>query len=361
MTFRGKVLIVGPAWVGDMVMAQSLYRLLKQREPDVEIHVLAPAWSLPLLARMPEVAAGIELPAAHGELALAARWDLGRRLRGEAFERAIVLPRSLKAALVPFFARIPRRTGYLGEWRYGLINDLRPFDAERLDRTVLRFAALGLDRGEAALPDIPRPALRVDRSAAAALMRRFALPEQAAAALMPGAEYGPAKRWPAERYGELAARLLADGMSVWILGSAKEAVLARAVRAQPGAEGAVDLCGRTSLTEAADLLACAQVAITNDSGLMHVAAAVGTAVVAIYGSSSPHFTPPLTSRSAILYRGLACSPCHARECPLQHLNCLRGIDAGAVVAAVRAAREEPEAAAQPGAPAAARPPPEASP
>ena len=337
MTAR-RVLIVGPAWVGDMVMAQSLYRLLKQREPNTSLHVLAPPWSLPLLARMPEVTAGIELPVAHGELALRVRAALGRRLRDEGFDQAIVLPRSFKAALVPFFARIPVRTGFRGELRYGLINDIRAFDAGKLDRTVLRLVALGLKRDEPGWPEIPEPKLSVDRENARALLARLDLPrDRGAIALMPGAEYGNAKRWPTERYAELATRLCSDGFAVWVLGSAKEAPLAEEIRARSGAEMIFNLCGRTSLAEAADLLAIARVAVTNDSGLMHVAAAVGTHVVAIYGSSSPHFTPPLTERKAILYRALACSPCFARECPLGHLNCLYGISVEAVLDATRAA------------------------
>jgi heptosyltransferase-2 len=334
-----KVLIVGPAWVGDMVMAQSLYRLLKRREPDTSLYVLAPAWSLPLLARMPEVSRGIELPVGHGELALGRRAALGKRLRAAAFDQAIVLPRSFKAALVPFFARIPVRTGFRGELRYGLINDVRPFDASRLDQTVLRFVALGLARDESQLPEVSEPKLTVDRKGVEALMAMFKLPrDRPAIALMPGAEYGNAKRWPTERYTDLAARLCRDGFAVWVLGSAKEAPLAEDIRTRAGTTMIFNLCGRTSLTEAADLLAVVRMAISNDSGLMHVAAAVGTHVVAIYGSSSPHFTPPLTARKTILYQALSCSPCFARECPLGHLNCLYGISVDSVLEAIEGAR-----------------------
>jgi heptosyltransferase-2 len=249
-----------------------------------------------------------------------------------------VLPRSFKAALVPFFARIPVRTGFRGELRYGLINDVRPFDARKLDKTVLRFVALGLPRDEPRLPEIPEPKLEVDREGAAALMAKLELPrDRAAVALMPGAEYGNAKRWPTERYVELAARVCKDGFAVWLLGSAKEASLAAEIRERAGAAMIFNLCGRTSLTEAADLLASARIAVSNDSGLMHVAAAVGTHVVAIYGSSSPHFTPPLTARKTVLYRALSCSPCFARECPLGHLNCLYEISVESVLDAVHAA------------------------
>ncbi len=340
MNRRSKVLIVGPSWVGDMVMAHSLYRFLRQRTPSLEIHVLAPTWSLPLLERMPEVSAAHELPLGHGEIGLGIRRAVAAKLKLERFDRAIVLPRSLKAALVPFFAGIPVRTGFRGEWRYGLINDMRRFDVARLDQTVLRFLALGLDRNDDAPPERPpEPTLAVNEGARAAVLERLGL-ESTAVALMPGAEYGEAKRWPVERFADLAARLGAAGHPVWVLGSAKEHALGEALVSGAGAAGAErvrNLCGETTLTEAVDLLATARVAVSNDSGLMHVAAAVGTHVVAIYGSSSPLFTPPLTPKKTILYAGLSCSPCFARECPLHHLNCLRAIDVNAVHSATLAA------------------------
>lgn len=334
MTGSEQLLVVGPSWVGDMVMAQSLYRLLTQRNPAVGIDVLAPAWSLPLLERMPEVARGVELPVGHGELGLRRRRRLGRALRGR-YDRALVLPRSLKSALVPWFARIPRRTGFRGEWRYGLINDMRPFDRARLNQTVLRFIALGLDRDEIELPEPPRPGLRCDRQQGRTVAGRLGLDaDRPVVALMPGAEYGPAKQWPAERYASLAHRLVDHGVEIWILGSAKEAELGAGIARTAGGNGVHNLCGQTSLVEAVDLLAMAAVAVSNDSGLMHVAAAVGTHTVAIYGSSTPDFTPPLTDKATIHYRRLECSPCFERTCPLGHLDCLNGIEVDEVVAGV---------------------------
>jgi len=244
-----------------------------------------------------------------------------------------VLPRSLKAALVPFFARVPVRTGFRGEWRYGLINDLRPFDAARLDRTVLRFLALGTASAQAPLPAVLAPVLQTNPANLAAVAARHGLSlDRPAVALMPGAEYGPAKRWPAERFAELAARLADAGVSVWILGSAKERELGREIAADSGNDSRLrDLTGATSLTDAIDLLGAATVAVSNDSGLMHVAAAAGTHVVAIYGSSSPNFTPPLTERRTIHCLRLPCSPCFERTCPLHHLQCLRGIGVDSVL------------------------------
>ena len=318
-----KLLIAGPAWIGDMVMAQSLYRLLLSRNPESRIHVIAPPWSRPILERMPEVSRAIELDAAHGKVAVGKRWRLGRRLRDKGYAQAIVLPRSLKAALVPFFAAVPVRTGYRGEWRFALINDIRPFDPGRLDQTVKRFIALGVPQDEDELPQAPRPSLRTDEDNLLAAVKRLGLTlATQPVALMPGAEYGPAKRWPADRFGALAARLAGAGRQVWILGSTRERELGEEVRAAAGHDDVVNLCGRTTLLDAIDLLGAAAVAVTNDSGLMHIAAAVDTHVVSLYGSTSPRFTPPLTDRADILYGNLECSPCFRRECPLGHFNCM---------------------------------------
>jgi len=340
---RAKVLVVGPSWVGDMVMAQALFRALAARIPTPEIHVLAPPWSVPLLARMPEVERSIELEAGHGELKLGLRRALGVRLRAERYTEAIVLPRSLKAALVPWFARIPRRTGFRGEWRYGLLTDMRDLD-DRLDQTVKRFVALGLD-ARATLPSpLPRdwrPRLRVDSANQARLLREHGLGAEPLVALMPGAEYGPAKRWPAASFAALASALASVGRSVLLLGSAKERDLGEEIRALAASAGVRNLCGATALGDVVDLLAAAAAAVSNDSGLLHVAAAAGTPVVAIYGSSSPTYTPPLTDDATIVYRALYCSPCFARECPLGHLRCLREIAPDDVVRAVEAALAAP--------------------
>jgi heptosyltransferase-2 len=345
---RAKVLVVGPSWVGDMVMAQALYRVLAARVPAPEIHVLAPLWSLPLNERMPEVAKSIELAAGHGELKLALRRSLGVRLRAEQYTEAIVLPRSLKAALVPWFARIPKRTGFRGEWRYGLLNDVRELDRARLDQTVKRFVALGLPASAAlpaTLPDEWRPRLRVDDANLARLRREHGLGAEPLVALIPGAEYGPAKRWPAPSFAALARTLAQAGRSVLLLGSAKERDLGEEIRAHADSARVRNLCGATTLGDVVDLLAASDVAVSNDSGLLHVAAAAGTPVVAIYGSSSPVFTPPLTPHAAIVYRGIECSPCFARECPLGHLRCLREIHHGDVLKAVESLLATPRARA----------------
>ena len=318
-----RILIVGPSWVGDMVMAQALFMTLKAAGP-CEIDVLAPAWSLPLLARMPEVRRGIAMPLGHGEFGLGVRWRLGRELAGR-YDQAIVLPGSLKSALVPFFASIPTRTGYRGEMRYGLLNDLRHLDKVALPMTVQRFVALGLDRGEP-LPDtLPRPALRADPDKQHRLCGALGLSDgKPAIAFMPGAEYGPAKQWPLTRYAALAAMLIERGYRIWILGSAKDQPAGESIIEGLG-EDAVNLCGRTELADAVDLIAMCEAAVTNDSGLMHVAAALDAPLVALYGSSTPDHTPPLSPRAAIHYLRLDCSPCFERVCPLGHTRCLTEI------------------------------------
>jgi len=308
-----------------MVMAQSLFMALHARLPDAAIDVLAPAWSLPLLSRMDEVRRGIALPATHGELAFSARRALGQSLRPEGYQQAIVLPRSLKAALVPFFARIPRRTGYRGEWRYGLINDVRPLDKQVLTQTVQRFVALGLPPESPLPPPLPRPHLRVDHDNQARLVRELGLDlSRPAVAFMPGAEYGPAKRWPSSYYGQIATQLHESGYQAWLLGSANDGEAAGSVMRATRAP-LMDLCGKTRLEDAVDLLGLASAAVTNDSGLMHVAAAVGTPLLAIYGSSTPDFTPPLTEHAVVLYDRLSCSPCFKRTCPKRNTQCLTHI------------------------------------
>ncbi|MGH8363482.1 MAG: lipopolysaccharide heptosyltransferase II [Gammaproteobacteria bacterium] len=317
-----RILIVGPAWIGDMVMAQSLCITLKQRFPDCEIDVLAPAWSKPLLARMPEAHAAHSMPLGHGEFGFGARRRLGHLLRG-CYDWAIVTPRSWKSSLVPFIANIPRRTGYRGEWRYGLINDMRRLDKKILTQTVQRYVTLGLEHDTPLPPaDIPKPHLRVDPQNQQALLQKFALNRDAPiVALMPGAEYGPSKRWPVDRYGELARRVLAAGKQVWVFGSVREQSLGEEIIRVAG-NRVVNLCGSTRLEDVIDLMSLAETAVTNDSGLMHIAAAVGIKVVAIYGSSSPDYTPPLTDKAASVYLHLDCSPCFRRECPFGHTNCL---------------------------------------
>lgn len=296
------------------------------------IDVVGPPWSVPLVSRMPEVRRGIPLAAGHGELAVGARRALGRSLRGQGYDRAIVLPRSFKSALVPWFAGIPVRTGFAAELRGLVLNDVRRLDRQVLDQTVRRFVALGVPAG-VPVPVPPMPALRVDEANRRLLLARLGLGQRPAIALLPGAAYGPAKQWPIGSFTALARALVERDFEVWVLGSGGEQGLGEQICSGAGAH-VFNICGRTSLEDTVDLLSATRAAVTNDSGLMHVAAAAGTEVIAIYGSSSPHFTPPLTSRKSILYLGLDCSPCFRRVCPLGHLNCLNHITPASVLAAM---------------------------
>ena len=327
------VLVVGPSWVGDMVMIEPLLALLKSRQPAPAIDVLAPAWSRPLLQRMPQVRAAIDLPIGHGALALGERRRIGRALRGR-YAQAIVLPGSWKSALIPFFAGIRKRTGFVRELRFGLLNDLRRLDKRALPMTVQRFWALGAEPG-AAVPARLVPHLRSDPAAVAATRAALGLAGEAPVlVLCPGAEYGPAKRWPQAHFAVVVRHYIAQGWQVWLLGSAKDAPVTASIAAQ--APGAVDLAGRTDLGQACDLIAAADLVVSNDSGLMHVAAAFDRPLVAVYGSSDPGFTPPLSDRARVLTLGLSCSPCFERECPLGHLKCLTDLAPAQVLAAADA-------------------------
>ena len=316
-----RILVVGPSWVGDMVMAQSLLMTLRDRHPGCTLAVIAPGWSLPILERMPEVDEAIALDVAHGQFGWSVRREVARGLRGR-FDRAIVLPRSWKSALVPFLAGIPRRIGFHGEQRFGLLTERRRLDKSVLDQTVKRFVSLALSAEESARDSfaIPQPRLMVDAGNLAALRERLGLSASPAIGMMPGAEYGPAKQWPLEHFRSLAEALIAEGVEVRVLGGPKDVEAGDTI--VNGLMGAHNLCGKTRLADAVDLLADCEQVVTNDSGLMHVAAAVGTRVQALYGSSSPAYTPPLTDNAEIHYLAVECSPCFERTCPLGHTRCL---------------------------------------
>lgn len=293
-------------------MAQPLLARLKQSGATLD--ALAPEWVAPVVRRMPEVEEVIAAPFRHGPLALASRWRLGRSLERRGYEAAYVLPNSWKSALVPFFARIPKRIGYVGEMRYGLLNSLYRKEKSSM---VVHYARL------AGGPDAPLGAaqLSVWEEEIRETCRRFGI-EGEYTVLCPGAEYGPAKRWPYFR--ELAARL---GTPVVLLGSRTDAQAAAGI---PGK----NLVGETSLDEAIRLIAGAAWVVSNDSGLMHVAAALARPQVALFGSSSPEHTPPASPRARVLWLRLECSPCFERECPLGHFRCMKEITVEQVLAAM---------------------------
>ena len=299
---------------------------------------MAPVWSLPLLARMPEVREGLEMPLGHGKLGLGKRWRLGRSLRGR-YARSILLPNSWKSAVVPYAARIPVRTGWRGEVRYGLLNDMRMLDKARYPMTVQRFVALA-GPADAELPEIQAPRLVVRQEDVDAAVHALGVrksPDRRVLALCPGAEYGPAKQWPTLNFAELGRQMARQGWDLWLFGSERDAAVCAGIAAT--CKVVTNLAGRTTLAQAVDLMSLADAVVSNDSGLMHVAAALGRPLVALYGSSDPGFTPPLNENHEIVSLGLDCSPCFERECPLGTTACLVDMSVAQVEAALHATLE----------------------
>lgn len=322
-----KYLIVGPSWVGDMVMAQSLFIDIKQREPESVIDVLAPAWTSAIVDRMPEVSELVSANFSHGKLSLTERFRLGKRLRQNGYTDAILLPNSLKSALLPFIAKIAKRTGFIGEQRWGLVNDIRKLHKSSLPMTVQRFIALGLPKGAEprSLTSIPAPKLLANQESAKAVMHELGLTlDKKVLVLCPGAEFGASKQWPAKCYAEIANHYLAQGWQIWLMGSDKDQTVCAEIDGLTGSKCHV-LAGKTLLPQAVDLISKASMVVSNDSGLMHIAAALQVPLVAVYGSTDPGHTPPLSDNHSIARLGLDCSPCFKRDCPLGHLDCLNNL------------------------------------
>lgn len=324
-----RILVVAPAWVGDIVMAEPLTRLLKARTGQIEVDVLAPRSTMALAARMKAVDNTFELNLGHGQLELGTRYAFGKMLRSGQYQQAIVLPNTFKSALIPFWAKIPARTGWQGESRLLVLNDRRKLDTERYPLMVQRYLALGLAE-DADVPVERPPELMVDEDNLSACVEALELAlDRPVVALCPGAEFGPSKRWPAEHYAQVARAALAAGKQVWLLGSTGDAQAASKIVALAG--GVIDLVGRTSLVDAIDLLSAAETVVTNDSGLMHIACAVGTSVTALFGSSSAAHTPPLSEKATALSEPKDCAPCFQRECPLGHHNCMNQLAPARVI------------------------------
>ena len=317
-----KALIVAPSWIGDTIMAQPMFARLHARFPGLQLDALAPRWVAPVLQRMGEISEIVDSPFGHGQLSLKPRWRLARELAARNYDAVYVLPNSLKSALVPFMAGIPRRIGFIGESRYGLINVRHTLDKAALPLMVERFAQLAEAPGAALPKPIFYPKIRSTAADQLKTLTELGLERPARiVAFCPGAEYGPAKRWPAAHFASLAKSLAERGYAIWLFGSPKDHAVAEEIsQLAPGL--CRNLCGSTSLGQAVDLLAMTDLVVCNDSGLMHVAAALDRPLVTLYGSSSPGFTPPLSDQADILSLNLDCSPCYKRECPLGHLDCL---------------------------------------
>lgn len=341
LRFMLKTLVLGPAWVGDMVMAQSLFKaVLEQSGAETQIDVLAPGYTLPLLQRMPEVHEALTMPSIqHGELAIGKRYKAGKGLRTRQYDQVIVLPNSWKSALIPFWAKIPKRTGWVGESRFGLLNDIRRLDKAVLTSMTSQYAALAFPKGqEEAAKIIPErwwPALSVNAFDVEKTLDKFSITldkNRPILALCPGAAFGSAKRWPEEYYAELANQMIDEGWEIWLFGSAGEKAVGNKIQSLCN-NRCRDFVGTTSLPEAIDLLSVVTKVVSNDSGLMHIASALKRSVVAIYGPTPAEFAPPLAIGAKILQLDLSCRPCKQRECPLGHHHCMKMISPEEVKAA----------------------------
>jgi heptosyltransferase II len=319
-----KILIVAPAWLGDAIMAHSLVQVLKQRFPTAEVDVLAPQSTLSITELMPEFSRRILMPDTHGQFSLRRRWAIARKLKKHQYDLAYILPNTWKSALIPWMARIPCRIGWIGESRYGLLTRYLK-DPERYPKMVQRYVALGFLEGDFKKhEDFALPKMSIPEKLRTETLQKFNLDlTRPRLLLSPGAAFGPSKRWPIEYFKEVALLALKKEMQVWVIGGTAEMNLGQYLTQAPGIQ---DFTGKTDLLEMATLIDLADKVLTNDSGPMHVAAALNKPMVALFGSSSTQFTPPLSKYVQVLERfDLDCRPCFQRECPLIHLHCLRWI------------------------------------
>lgn len=336
-----KILIVAPAWLGDMVMGHALIQVLKTKHPDAQFSILAPKSTLAITEFMPEISQRFVLEDGHGEFSFKRRWALAREIRKHRFDMAYVLPNTLKSALIPFLAGIPKRVGWKGEGRYILLNDLRK-NVKALPLMVERYVALGYPKGQFKAGDaFPCPRLIVPDALIEQVVNKFDLGyrlrgEGKVLTLSPGAAYGPAKKWPAEYFAQVAKAKIDEGWQVWIIGAKNEMDAATEImQIEPRVRSFV---GETSLLEMAALLSLSDQILTNDSGPMHIAASLDKPLVAIFGSSSPGFTPPLGDKVCILEKNdLSCRPCFQRTCRFGHYACLREIMPAQVLEALKTA------------------------
>ena len=328
-----RILVIAPNWIGDAVMAQPLLALLRRQHPQAVLDVLAPPAVAPVFRAMAEVTETLEAANRHGKPQWGERWRLSRQLRARGYDRCYVLPNSAKSALAPWLAGIALRIGHHGESRYLLLNQrVPPRKGEARQPMVEFYAALAGHEGPVPDPVLsPRPGLA--REARARLGLR---PDEPLILLCPGAEYGPAKRWPSRHFAALASLAAAEWpeATIALVGSARERAMATEIAALSG-QDLRNLCGDTSLDEALGLIASASAVISNDSGLMHVAAACRRPQVAVFGSSDPRHTPPRSPRAQVQWLQLACSPCFQRDCPLGHTRCLNDLSPTAVFASLR--------------------------
>jgi heptosyltransferase II len=391
---KRKILLISPNWIGDAVVALSLISLITNRDTNIKIDLLAPKHLADIFLRCPSVNQIFVTDFKHSQLELGKRIAWAKKLKKEKYNQAIILPNSFKSALIPFLARIPLRTGYRGEIRYFLLNDLRILDRSLyfqqkgfqkiapIDSSSLAFSRGACEVSKRSLLDINEHCERtrnkaknqnaksilrlVDRYVALGIAKKSVLPNQfhnphletkaedlgkakkkfalnltkPVIVICPGAEYGPAKKWPAEYFAKVAKKKIAEDYQVWILGGNKDQKDALEIQTLTE-NSCLDFTGKTTIAEAIDLLSLANMVITNDSGLMHIAAALDQPLAAIFGSSSPQYTPPLSNRAKILKIDLPCSPCFQRTCRFGHYRCLREITPEMVLTVVARSEATP--------------------
>lgn len=333
-----KILIISPAWIGDIIIAQSLLKYIKQHDPETIIDVLAPAWSHELYSVMPEINKIFTMPLGHSQFQLKKRWRLGKELRNKKYHQAIILPNSWKSSIIPFAARIPLRTGWLGEMRFGLLNDWRILNKKKLPLMIQRFLALGKIKNKTNQKldwKTFQPHFEISNNQETIKIKKlFSIKEKPLLILCPGAAYGPAKCWPAEYFAEIANYKKSKNWQIVLLGSNSDGFIGQKIQELTN-KACINLIGKTSLLEALHILSFAKLVISNDSGLMHLTAALDRPLIALYGSSSPEFTPPLSVKAKVIYLKLSCSPCFERTCPLVHFNCLKQLTPHIVQNAIR--------------------------
>jgi heptosyltransferase II len=329
------ILIIAPNWIGDAVMTQPLLAAVKEQYPESTIDVLASTWVAPIYRACSEVNQVIEAKFEHKQLQWSLRKQLANDLAAKKYQVCFVLPNSLKSALIPWLANIPFRIGYRGELRFGLIN-LSLDNPSKINRPPMVEHYLALSRllNEEQITSSfgnITPKLNVSNTAKESVEAKLSAAKISATnifVMCPGAEYGPTKRWPTSHFADLAQRLIASNPNsqIILLGSKGDHALAQEITSQAKQNAHIhNWCGDTSLDEAIALIGMSKAVISNDSGLMHIAAALKTPQVAIFGSSDPAHTPPLSDQAKVIWLNLPCSPCHKRVCPLGHLNCLNDI------------------------------------
>ena len=317
-----KILIIPQNWLGDIVMSQTLLKKVKSENPNATIDILVNSTFKSLVERMPEINEAIILDCEHKEFGFFKRLSLAKKIKGN-YDQSIVLSRSIKSALIPYLARIPIRTGELGESRYVLINDLRKFTKEDRRKTAFRYVSM-FTKKEEVLDEKYYPSLKSDPEKIKILSGKYKIDsEKKIIIFAPGAAFGPSKMWPVEKFKELGEKLNKD-FFILVLGSKSEKNIGDQIVTN---KNIINLCGETSITDAVDLMHISEFCVSNDSGLMHLAAATNTKSISIYGATSPELTPPLTSNKQIHYKGLPCSPCFEKICKYGHYNCLVEIQA----------------------------------